>query len=1159
MDYREVLKTGTVLDRKYRIDRVIGAGGFGITYQAFDLGLAAPVAVKEYYPAQFGMRDSTLSVRPRTDGDRTLFDRLRSSFLREARTLAQFDHPAIVRVISVFETHGTAYMVMRFESGPSLKVWLQGLNRPPRQAELDRLLWPLLDAIEMMHRSDFLHRDIAPDNIIVRVDGTPVLLDFGASRRVVTHMSGTLTGVVKQGYSPQEQYSSDVRSQGPWTDIYSLGATIYLAVTGKVPTEATARMLEDGMMPAMEGAQGGYRPEFLAAIDAAMRLHPRNRPQSVAEWREMLFQGAEPGWYPEGGDGFLDSVSGGIRIPTSSPRSGAGVARSEPRSSPRQSSPRLQSGPRAPSAPRGTSQSAPRSTSARPDFDPDVVSVAPPSGATGSVASQSLGSRAADLALSPRGAAVLGVGALLLGASMLFAFDSDVSARRTPISELTVTPATTPGRVNDQSASGAARIEVERQSEQARQREAARLADVAHQQQEEAARRQAEEARQREAARLADVARQQQQQEEAARRQAEEARQRETARLADVARQQQQEEAARRQAEEARQREAARLAEVARQQQEEAARRQAEEARQREAARLAEVARQQQEEAARRQAEEARQREVARLAEVARQQQQEEAARRQAEEARQREAARLADVARQQQQEEAARRQAEEARQREAARLADVARQQQQEEAARRQAEEARQREAARLAEVARQQQQEEAARRQAEEARQREAARLAEAARQRQLEEAARRQAEEARQRVASAAAAVDSQRAAGGEGLQPSGRPTPSRDVPARQVVLESAAGDGGSLIQKLAMINGHVLAGGTDGRLHLWNPGTNAVAPFAERDGAPITAVSASPDETRIVSGSRQGHIRIWDARSGALLRTIEGQSPVVAVHYRTPTRVVALHASGAWSIVDPEAGQTLMSGGKAGISVVTAAAFSGDGRVIFAGLGQGPSGFVIEGWIPSDGSVTRDAARFVGHTGEILAIAVAPEGDTVASASSDGTVRLWNATSGTEIGRLRATGGVVRGLVFSATGALVAGAGADGSVDVWRVSDGERVATFAGSDRALHAAVLSADGTSVVAAGEDGIVRQWLLPASLVVPPAARAPVAQPAAVALPKPRIQAPVREEKAEPRPQRVRRDPPAERQRERSRPTERRAPSGGGGGGGTSVRVPAF
>ena len=1076
MDYREVLKTGTVLDRKYRIDRVIGAGGFGITYQAFDLGLAAPVAVKEYYPAQFGMRDSTLSVRPRTDGDRTLFDRLRSSFLREARTLAQFDHPAIVRVISVFETHGTAYMVMRFESGPSLKVWLQGLNRPPRQAELDRLLWPLLDAIEMMHRSDFLHRDIAPDNIIVRVDGTPVLLDFGASRRVVTHMSGTLTGVVKQGYSPQEQYSSDVRSQGPWTDIYSLGATIYLAVTGKVPTEATARMLEDGMMPAMEGAQGGYRPEFLAAIDAAMRLHPRNRPQSVAEWREMLFQGAEPGWYPEGGDGFLDSVSGGIRIPTSSPRSGAGVARSEPRSSPRQSSPRLQSGPSAPSAPRGTSQSAPRSTSARPDFDPDVVSVAPPSGATGSVASQSLGSRAADLALSPRGAAVLGVGALLLGASMLFAFDSDVSARRTPISELTVIPATTPGRVNDQSASGAARIEVERQSEQARQREAVRLAEVARQQQEGAARRQAEEARQREAARLA---------------------------------------------------------EVARQQQEEAARRQAEEARQREAARLAEVARQQQlEEAVRRQAEEAREREVARLAEVARQQQLEEAARRQAEEARQREVARLAEVARQQQQEEAARRQAEEARQREAARLADVARQQQQEEAARRQAEEARQREAARLAEVARQQQQ----------------------------EEAARRQAEEARQRVASAAAAVESPRAAGGEGLQPSGRPTPSRDVPARQVVLESAAGDGGSLIQQLAMINGHVLAGGTDGRLHLWNPGTNAVAPFAERDGAPITAVSASPDETRIVSGSRQGHIRIWDARSGALLRTIEGQSPVVAVHYRTPTRVVALHASGAWSIVDPEAGQTLMSGGKAGISVVTAAAFSGDGRVIFAGLGQGPSGFVIEGWIPSDGSVTRDAARLVGHTGEILAIALAPHGDVVASASADGTVRLWNAASGKETGRLRVTGGSVRDLVFSATGALLAGAGADGAVEIWRVSDGERVASFTGSDRALYAAVLSPDGTSLVSSGEDGIVRQWLLPASLVLPaaPTARAPVVQPAAVALPKPRIQAPVREEKAEPRAQRVKRDPPAERQRERSRPTERRAPSGGGGGG-TTVRVPAF
>ncbi len=1034
MDYREVLKADTVLDRKYRIDRVIGAGGFGITYQAFDLGLAAPVAVKEYYPAQFGMRDSTLSVRPRTDGDRPLFDRLRSSFLREARTLAQFDHPAIVRVISVFETHGTAYMVMRFESGPSLKAWLQGLDRAPRQSELDRLLWPLLDAIDLMHRSDFLHRDIAPDNIIVRADGTPVLLDFGASRRVVSHMSGTLTGVVKQGYSPQEQYSSDNRSQGPWTDIYSLGATLYLAVTGKVPTEATARMLEDGMMPALDGARGGYRPEFLSAIDAAMRLHPRNRPQSVPEWREMLFQGAEPGWYPEGGDGFLESSTGpdGIRTPVSSPRTGPHAGRSEPRSSPRQSAPRVQSAPRYVSEPRDAQGSAPRSAPSRSDFDPDVAAVSTPSGATGGAAAASLASRAADLALSTRGAAVLGVGAMLLGASMLFAFDSNVGARRAPISELAAVPAVVPDRSGDRSTADAGRLEFERQAEIARQREVARQAEAARQQQEEAARRTAEEARQREAARLAEAARQQQQ-----------------------------EEAARRTAEEARQREAARLAEAARQQQEEAARRTAEEARQREAARLAEVARQQQEEAARRTAEEARQREAARLAEVARQQQEE------------------------------ARRVAEEARQRVAS-----------------------------AAEVA----------------------------------------ADEARR----ARETAEAQRARDAARAQSNNLVTPPRDSPARQVTLATATGEAGPVAGQLAMMQGLVLAGGTDGRLRLWNPATNDLAQFAAQHAGAVTAVAISPDERRVVSGSQQGDLRIWDARNGALLHTIAGNnSPVVAVHYRTSTRAVAVHASGAWSIVEPEAGQTLMSGGKSGIPGVTAAAFSGDGKVIFAGLGQGPGGFVIEGWIPADGNTTRDAVRLIGHAGAILAIAAAPEGDVLASASADGTVRLWNVASGSESGRLNPSGGAVRDLVFSATGALVAGAGADGTVDVWRVSDGERVATFAASDRALRAVVLSPDGTSLVAAGEDGVVRQWLLPASLVIPPpAARAPVAQPAAIALPKPRIQAPPREEKAEPRPQRVRRDPPPERQRERSRPSERRAPSGGGGGGGgggTSVRVPAF
>ena len=182
-------------------------------------------------------------------------------------------------------------MVMKYETGPSLKAWLADLVRLPTQNELDRLRLPLLDALEMMHAADFLHRDIAPDNIIVRADGTPVLLDFGASRRVMGEMTGTLTGVVKKGYSPQEQYATDSRSQGPWTDIYALGATLYRCISGETPDEATERMLDDQMLPAVEAGAGRYRHEFLAAIDAAIVLRPRERPASIAIWREMLFDG----------------------------------------------------------------------------------------------------------------------------------------------------------------------------------------------------------------------------------------------------------------------------------------------------------------------------------------------------------------------------------------------------------------------------------------------------------------------------------------------------------------------------------------------------------------------------------------------------------------------------------------------------------------------------------------------------------------------------------------------------------------------------------------------------------------------------------------------------------------------------------------------------
>ena len=267
---------------------MIGSGGFGITYEAEDVKLGTKVAIKEYYPEEFGHRDASLSVRPKSEPHTRTFEWGRSSFLQEARTLARFRHPSVVQVTRVFEAFSTAYMVMVFEQGQSFEGWLKHLGRPPTQEELDRIAGPILDALEMMHGESFLHRDIAPDNIIVRADGTPVLLDFGAARRAVAEESRSLTGIVKAGYSPQEQYATDGRLQGPWTDIYAFGATLYRAVTGKVPEESTLRGIDDRMLSAVSVGDGKYRPGFLEAIDACLEVHHADRPQSVAQVRSML-------------------------------------------------------------------------------------------------------------------------------------------------------------------------------------------------------------------------------------------------------------------------------------------------------------------------------------------------------------------------------------------------------------------------------------------------------------------------------------------------------------------------------------------------------------------------------------------------------------------------------------------------------------------------------------------------------------------------------------------------------------------------------------------------------------------------------------------------------------------------------------------------------
>lgn len=290
MTHLNALESATELAGDYRIDRVLGAGGFGVTYLAHETALNRLVTIKEYFPSDFAARFGPCEAGPRSQASTSDFNWGLERFVEEAQTLAKFDHPNIVRVYRTFKANNTAYMVLQWEEGQSLKAWLKSLGRAPRQKELDRIVAPLLNALEMVHKADFLHRDIAPDNIIIRTSGEPVLIDFGAARGDIAAHSKTKTvsALVKPGYSPYEQYAETSRQQGPWTDIYALAATLYHAITGKRPPDSPSRMLNDEYVPASDAALSAYRSTFLAAIDRALALPIEQRPQSVAAWRGAL-------------------------------------------------------------------------------------------------------------------------------------------------------------------------------------------------------------------------------------------------------------------------------------------------------------------------------------------------------------------------------------------------------------------------------------------------------------------------------------------------------------------------------------------------------------------------------------------------------------------------------------------------------------------------------------------------------------------------------------------------------------------------------------------------------------------------------------------------------------------------------------------------------
>ncbi|MDH5326331.1 MAG: protein kinase [Gammaproteobacteria bacterium] len=289
---RDTLPQGHVL-HWYEIDSILGRGGYGVTYLATDKNLHRQVAIKEYLPTDFACRENNHTVHPMTDGHRELYTWGLERFLSEARTLARFNHRAIIKVLSVFEQNNTAYMVMEYEEGDDLSVVFDR-DAKFTQAQILNMFLPILEGLSFVHESGFIHRDIKPSNIYIRNDGSTVLLDFGSARQTLESHTRALTTLVTAGYAPYEQYNQSEDEQGAWTDIYALGSTLYYFLTNNKPADALLRgssLLRQGKdiyEPVSRMNLEGYSPAFLRAVDHALMFHAEKRPHTVKYWADML-------------------------------------------------------------------------------------------------------------------------------------------------------------------------------------------------------------------------------------------------------------------------------------------------------------------------------------------------------------------------------------------------------------------------------------------------------------------------------------------------------------------------------------------------------------------------------------------------------------------------------------------------------------------------------------------------------------------------------------------------------------------------------------------------------------------------------------------------------------------------------------------------------
>lgn len=276
----------------FLIDKVLGSGGFGITYLATDVSLHRKVVVKENFPRSSAYRhDTSMFLYPKDEESRKDYEWSLSNFLREARMLAALDHPYIVKVLSTFEELGTAYFVMPFVDGFSLGHLIsrrEGKGQTFQEEEILGLLTRALEALQYIHSKNIFHRDIKPDNFLISRDGLPILIDFGSAR--LLDNSAPKTIIESHGFSPPEQ-SFSVGDHGPWSDLYSLGATMHKMLLGRPPASGPQRAIRDPYPPLTqrEELHGRYDPVLLETIDKALIPDTKARYQLAEEWLRDLW------------------------------------------------------------------------------------------------------------------------------------------------------------------------------------------------------------------------------------------------------------------------------------------------------------------------------------------------------------------------------------------------------------------------------------------------------------------------------------------------------------------------------------------------------------------------------------------------------------------------------------------------------------------------------------------------------------------------------------------------------------------------------------------------------------------------------------------------------------------------------------------------------